>query len=187
MHRICFTMRVHPSHLAHYERLHREAWPELLRALHGAGWRNYSLFLRDDGCLVGYLESADWPAAQAAMDAEEVSARWSVEMDRLVVPGTEMRWLEFVAATGADTPDPGASRAVAVGGMPADPGVPGARTALFREPDGRHVVYAEMPAGSPVDALALAMRALPGAEPGTFRRVFDLETQLAALGEPSRP
>lgn len=49
-------------------------------ALRRAGWSNYSLFLRDDGLLVGYLECGDFPAAQAAMQAEEVNARWQSEM-----------------------------------------------------------------------------------------------------------
>lgn len=182
MHRICFSMRVHPSHLERYERMHREAWPELLRALGGSGWRNYSLFLRDDGCLIGYLESPDWPAAQAAMDAEEVSARWSVEMDRLVVPGTRMRWLELVAQTSSAAPVASGTRAVAVGGLPARADPADARTALFRDEEGRHVVYVEAADSGP-DAATIAESMLPGHEHGTLRRVFDLDLQLAALGD----
>ena len=34
-------------------------------ALRQAGWRNYSLFLADDGTLIGYLECEDFAAAQA--------------------------------------------------------------------------------------------------------------------------
>lgn len=184
MHRICFSMRVDPSHLERYERMHREAWPELLRALGNSGWRNYSLFLRADGCLIGYLESPDWPAARAAMDAAEVSARWSVEMDRLVVPGTRMRWLDLVAQTGSDTPVLGGTRAVAVGGLPTRADTPDARTTLFRDEDGRHVVYVEAPDTSP-DAATIAESILPGHEHGTLRRVFDLDLQLAALGDRS--
>ena len=45
-----------------------------------AGWRNYSLFLADDGTLIGYLECEDFAAAQAAMAATEVNARWQQEM-----------------------------------------------------------------------------------------------------------
>ena len=42
-----------------------------------AGWRNYSLFVRpDDGLVVGYLETDDFAAAQSAMAATEVNARW---------------------------------------------------------------------------------------------------------------
>ena len=49
-------------------------------ALRRAGWTNYSLFLSDDGVLVGYLECEDFAAAQAAMQHEEVNARWQSEM-----------------------------------------------------------------------------------------------------------
>src|SRR3982750_1793416 len=52
----------------------------MLRALRDAGWRDYQLFLREDGLLVGTLVTDDLAAAQAAMDATEVSARWEAEM-----------------------------------------------------------------------------------------------------------
>lgn len=47
-------------------------------ALSATGWHNYSLFLRDDGLLVGYLE--DFATARAAMETTEVNARWQAEM-----------------------------------------------------------------------------------------------------------
>ena len=47
----------------------------------GAGWDNYSLFLREDGLLVGYLETRGTSRrAQAAMEATGVNARWQAEM-----------------------------------------------------------------------------------------------------------
>jgi L-rhamnose mutarotase len=66
--------------LAEYRERHTAVWPEMLRALRNAGWRDYQLFLRDDGLLVGTLVADDLAAAQAAMDASEVSARWEAEM-----------------------------------------------------------------------------------------------------------
>ena len=45
-------------------------------ALRDSGWGNYSLFLRPDGLLIGYVESDDLPAALRAMDLTEVNARW---------------------------------------------------------------------------------------------------------------
>lgn len=92
MERISFTMLVAPEHMDTYVRMHAETWPELLHELDHNGWENYSLFLRDDGMLVGYLETRDWAASQRAMSATTVSPRWSVEMDKLVVPGTTMRY-----------------------------------------------------------------------------------------------
>jgi len=78
--RVCFTLQVRPDRLAEYRQRHAAVWPEMLRALRDAGWRDYQLFLRDDGLLVGIVEVDDLAAAQAAMNASDVSARWEAEM-----------------------------------------------------------------------------------------------------------
>ena len=80
MERVCFQLQVRPDRLEEYKRRHRDVWPEMLDALRAAGWRNYSLFLRDDGLLVGYVETDDFEAAQRAMAATEVNDRWQAEM-----------------------------------------------------------------------------------------------------------
>jgi L-rhamnose mutarotase len=80
MSRVCFLLRVRPERLAEYKARHREVWPEMLAALRETGWSNYSLFLRDDGLLVGYLETEDFEAAQRGMQARDVNARWQAEM-----------------------------------------------------------------------------------------------------------
>jgi L-rhamnose mutarotase len=78
--RYCFNLQVRPERMTEYVERHREVWPEMLQALRDAGWRNYSLFLREDGLLVGYVEADDLARAQAAMAATEVNARWQAEM-----------------------------------------------------------------------------------------------------------
>ncbi|GAA3041133.1 L-rhamnose mutarotase [Streptosporangium longisporum] len=80
MQRVCFLLKVRPERLEEYRERHRAVWPEMLEALRATGWRNYSLFLREDGLLVGYLETEDFEAARAAMAATEVNARWQAEM-----------------------------------------------------------------------------------------------------------
>ena len=80
MRRVCFTLQVRPERLAEYRRRHASVWPDMLAALRDAGWHDYSLFLRDDGLLVGYLLTDDLDAARAAMEATEVNARWQAEM-----------------------------------------------------------------------------------------------------------
>ncbi len=80
MERACFLLRVRPEKLDEYKARHREVWPEMLDALRETGWTNYSLFLRPDGLLVGYLETDDFERAQAAMDERDVNARWQAEM-----------------------------------------------------------------------------------------------------------
>jgi L-rhamnose mutarotase len=78
--RVCFLLKVREDRLAEYRERHSAVWPQMLDALSATGWRNYSLFLRDDGLLVGYLETDDFAAAQAAMAATDVNARWQAEM-----------------------------------------------------------------------------------------------------------
>jgi L-rhamnose mutarotase len=78
--RVCFLLKVRQDRLEEYRRRHEAVWPDMLAALREAGWHNYSLFLRDDGLLVGYLETDDFDAAQEAMERTEVNARWQAEM-----------------------------------------------------------------------------------------------------------
>ena len=80
MARYCFSLQVRPERLAEYVARHRAVWPEMLAALRDTGWRNYSLFLRPDGLLVGYVEADDLAAARAGMAATAVNARWQAEM-----------------------------------------------------------------------------------------------------------
>ena len=79
-HRVCFLLQVRPERIAEYRRRHTAVWPEMLQALKDTGWTNYSLFLRADGLLIGYLETPDLTTAQAGMAATEVNARWQAEM-----------------------------------------------------------------------------------------------------------
>ena len=80
MPRVCSTLQVRPHRLAEYREHHAAVWPDLLPALRDADWRDHQFFLRDDGRLVGTVETDDLAAAQAAVDATEVSARWEAEM-----------------------------------------------------------------------------------------------------------
>jgi L-rhamnose mutarotase len=78
--RVCFLLRVKPERLDEYRARHRAVWEPMLSALRDTGWRNYSLFLRPDGLLVGYLECDDFVAAQQAREQTEVNGRWQAEM-----------------------------------------------------------------------------------------------------------
>ena len=80
MPRVCFTLQVRRDRMAEYVERHAAVWPEMLRALHDTGWHDYSLFLREDGLLVGYLVTDDLAAAQAGMARTDVNARWQAEM-----------------------------------------------------------------------------------------------------------
>jgi L-rhamnose mutarotase len=80
MRRVCFILRVKPDRLAEYRERHAAVWPEMLAALRDTGWHDYSLFLHDDGLLVGYFLTDDLAASLAAMERTDVNARWQAEM-----------------------------------------------------------------------------------------------------------
>ena len=80
MQRVCFLLQVKPECMSEYRKAHENVWPEMLEALNKHGWHNYSLFLRKDGLLVGYVETPDLDKALAGMQDEEVNARWQTEM-----------------------------------------------------------------------------------------------------------
>jgi L-rhamnose mutarotase len=98
MERVCFLLQVRPDRLDEYRTRHEAVWEDMLQALRETGWRNYSLFVRDDGLLVGYLETDDFEAAQRGMEEREVNARWQAEM------------AEFFELPGDERPDTGLQR-----------------------------------------------------------------------------
>jgi L-rhamnose mutarotase len=80
MQRVCFILHVKKDRLEEYKERHKHVWPEMQDALRQTGWHNYSLFLRDDGMLVGYVETPDFQKALDGMAGLEVNARWQGEM-----------------------------------------------------------------------------------------------------------
>lgn len=102
MQRICFVLQIKRDRLEEYKERHSHVWPEMQSALRETGWDNYSLFLRDDGLLVGYLETEDFERARAGMAEREVNERWQREMSDFfvqpdgVLPDCAMRPLEEV-------------------------------------------------------------------------------------------
>ena len=80
MERVCFLLQVKKDRLEEYKKKHEAVWPEMLDALRKTGWHNYSLFLRDDGLLVGYLETPDFKKAVEGMQTKEINERWQEMM-----------------------------------------------------------------------------------------------------------
>jgi L-rhamnose mutarotase len=106
--RVCFLLNVRPDRLEEYKARHREVWPEMIQALRDSGWVNYSLFLRPDGLLVGYMETRNFELAVAEMRKRDVNQRWQSEMapffvlpagsapDQLIVPIEEIFHMDAV-------------------------------------------------------------------------------------------
>lgn len=74
--RVCFCLRVRRERLEAYRASQQNVWPELLEALSKAGWCNYSLFLREDGLVIGYMETPDVEAALQWMERSALHQRW---------------------------------------------------------------------------------------------------------------
>lgn len=80
MQRVCFILHVKPHLLNEYKQAHENVWPEMRAALTKHGWHNYSLFLRPDGMLIGYVETPDFKKAVAGMQTEPINAKWQAQM-----------------------------------------------------------------------------------------------------------
>ena len=81
MKRVGLLLKVKPDLIEEYKEHHRNVWPEMREALSRCGWHNYSLFMREDGLLFGYVETEDGlEAAVAKMDKEPINAKWQEMM-----------------------------------------------------------------------------------------------------------
>jgi len=77
MKRVAFLLKVREDKIEEYKEHHEAVWPEMLDALRRTGWRNYSLFMRDDGLLFGYFETPEsFQAALEGMAKEEINTQW---------------------------------------------------------------------------------------------------------------
>ena len=81
MKRIGFQLQVKQDRIDEYKEHHRNVWPDMLDALRRHGWRNYSLFMREDGLMFGYFEADEsLEASLAGMETEEINAKWQEMM-----------------------------------------------------------------------------------------------------------
>jgi len=85
MERVCFQLQVRPERLAEYVERHAAVWPSMLEAIEASGRRNYSLFLREDGFLIGYYETDDDAASQRSLQNNPATAPWEAEMAEFFV------------------------------------------------------------------------------------------------------
>ena len=77
MERAGFLLKVREDKLEDYKKHHEAVWPEMVDALRRNGWRNYSLFITEDGLLFGYVEAEEsFPESLEGMAGEEANLRW---------------------------------------------------------------------------------------------------------------
>lgn len=79
MERVCFQLQVKPERMSEYVERHLAVWPRMLRAIEASGRRNYSLFLREDGLLIGYYETDDDAASARSLADNPDTAEWEAE------------------------------------------------------------------------------------------------------------
>lgn len=81
MQRVGFLLKVRADKLDEYKKHHENVWPDMQAALRKHGWHNYSLFLREDGLLFGYVEVAEsFQASLDGMAGEAINEKWQAFM-----------------------------------------------------------------------------------------------------------
>ena len=81
MDRVCFRLQVDPTRLEEYRQRHADVWPDMLSrtAARPAGTTTHSSWLMTvSSSAISSVD--DFTAAQAAMAASRVNARWQAEM-----------------------------------------------------------------------------------------------------------
>jgi L-rhamnose mutarotase len=77
-----FLLKVKQDRIEEYKRHHEAVWPEMLEALSRHGWRNFSLFITEDGLLFGSFEAEEsFQASLDGMAREDVNQRWQEFME----------------------------------------------------------------------------------------------------------
>ena len=101
MKRLCFLLQVKKGRVDEYKREH-QVWPEMLDAIKSVGIHNYSLFLREDGLLVGYLEADNPQESLSKLGQTDVNRRWQEHTAPFFEGGSgdleegEPKWLEHI-------------------------------------------------------------------------------------------
>jgi L-rhamnose mutarotase len=72
----------------------------MLKALHKHGWHNYSLYLREDGLLIGYLETPNYKFAVDNLNKEEINKKWQEKMgeyfvEKEIIKKYSEKWLDI--------------------------------------------------------------------------------------------
>jgi L-rhamnose mutarotase len=84
MQRAGFLLKVREDKMDEYKKRHENVWPGMLEALSRQGWRNFSLFMREDGLLFGYVEAEEsFEKCLEAMATEPANLEWQEHMAHL--------------------------------------------------------------------------------------------------------
>ena len=83
----CWLRELRPGTEDEYVRRHRELWPEMKEALHGAGIREYHIYLHGLQ-VIGVFETDDLEETLAFQGGNEAMARWAAANKELFTPNS---------------------------------------------------------------------------------------------------
>lgn len=75
MKRVCFLLRIKKDLVEEYKKEH-QVWPEMLETMRKAGMKNYSIFLTQDGLLIGYFEAENPEKSLKQVGETKINKRW---------------------------------------------------------------------------------------------------------------
>jgi L-rhamnose mutarotase len=84
-----FSLVIDPHRAAEYDDLHAHAWPDMIAAIHRAGYRDYSGFRRRAQVVYVGRYHPDMPTVLRNIAATEVAARWSRALEGVIVAITD--------------------------------------------------------------------------------------------------
>lgn len=79
MKKYLMVIKVKPEHRDDYIAIHKNPWPEMLKAIRDAGFYNEVIWYFEDQSII-YLECDDHDAANARLRATEICKKWDIEM-----------------------------------------------------------------------------------------------------------
>jgi len=77
-----FVYKIKPGLKAEYQKTHDEIWPEQVKALKDAGFKNYSMYYKEDGTVFSYLETDDFEKSVQVLFKSEVNRKWQELMEK---------------------------------------------------------------------------------------------------------
>ena len=77
-----FIYKIKPELKNEYQKAHDEIWPEQTKALKDSGFRNYSMYYREDGTVFSYLETEDFDKSVEILFKSEVNKKWQEFMEK---------------------------------------------------------------------------------------------------------
>ncbi|MFF9565175.1 L-rhamnose mutarotase [Leifsonia sp. NPDC014704] len=83
--RICFQLQLVPELIEEYRHRHARVPQEMLDEIARSGRRNYSIFLGNDGLLIGYFETDDLQASTDYLASSTIATAWEADSARYFI------------------------------------------------------------------------------------------------------